>query len=286
MPEILDLALQLLRAYGRPLAVTLLVGVLPMAAINHVLIGRIADLNYAEIDVYVFWQIVRYLWDMSLLVFIEAPLATAFVTAYLGQAAFQERPRIRTVLLDVLRLSPRLLLTQGMLRGVFAAWLLMAFVDPEESFTGLEGLLILVAGWAALLRSIRPYMNEIVLLERNPLRGRQPGVMTVGRRSSLLHNGSVVGDLFARWLGTALVAVLMGYMVFGALWCIPGHLLEDWLFSYELTAGGFPLALWLVAGYFAVVRYLAYLDLRIRQEGWEVELKLRAEAARLASKLT
>ena len=34
-----------------------------------------------------------------------------------------------------------------------------------------------------------------------------------------------------------------------------------------------------------VVRYLEYLDLRIRYEGWEVELFMRAEAARLAGKV-
>jgi hypothetical protein len=42
-----------------------------------------------------------------------------------------------------------------------------------------------------------------------------------------------------------------------------------------------PLAMWIVAGYFCVVRFLSYLDLRIRREGWEVELRMRAEAARL-----
>jgi hypothetical protein len=30
-------------------------------------------------------------------------------------------------------------------------------------------------------------------------------------------------------------------------------------------------------GYLTVVRFLAYLDLRIRREGWEAELMMRAE---------
>ena len=47
-----------------------------------------------------------------------------------------------------------------------------------------------------------------------------------------------------------------------------------------------PLAAWVVVGYFAVVRFLAYLDRRIRCEGWEVELLMRAEAARLTRQLT
>jgi hypothetical protein len=42
-----------------------------------------------------------------------------------------------------------------------------------------------------------------------------------------------------------------------------------------------PIAFWMTAGFSIVVRFLSYLDLRIRQEGWEVELLMRAEAARL-----
>ena len=46
-----------------------------------------------------------------------------------------------------------------------------------------------------------------------------------------------------------------------------------------------PAAIWLSLGYFAVVRFLSYLDLRIRTEGWEVELIMRAEGARLTRQL-
>jgi hypothetical protein len=45
------------------------------------------------------------------------------------------------------------------------------------------------------------------------------------------------------------------------------------------------MALWSVLGYFTVVRYLSYLDLRIRTEGWEVELLMRAEGERLTRQL-
>ena len=40
-----------------------------------------------------------------------------------------------------------------------------------------------------------------------------------------------------------------------------------------------------VVAFMAVVRFLSYLDLRIRHEGWEVELLMRAEAQRLAVQL-
>ena len=47
----------------------------------------------------------------------------------------------------------------------------------------------------------------------------------------------------------------------------------------------FPLAVWLTVAFFTVVRFLSYLDLRIRREGWEVWLKLHSEADRLARKV-
>jgi hypothetical protein len=49
----------------------------------------------------------------------------------------------------------------------------------------------------------------------------------------------------------------------------------------SIVAVWYPLVLWTVAGFFAVVRFLAYVDLRIRREGWEVELMMRAERDRL-----
>jgi hypothetical protein len=55
----------------------------------------------------------------------------------------------------------------------------------------------------------------------------------------------------------------------------------EWGFDQAMFTLYFPLALWLVVGYFTVVRFLSYLDLRIRREGWEVELLMRAERTRL-----
>lgn len=295
MPEILDLGLRVVCAYWRPLLATWALGVVPMAIINHLLIGWMADVRYDDTafsaeDAGQMW---RYLYDMTALVFLEAPLATVLMTSYLGQAVFLDPPRIRTLLLDVLRLMPRVLLCQGVFRGVFAAWLLLALLDRVafservDLFSVNEGLFLLgVVAYAAILRSIRPFINEIILLERNPLRAPSPGAMTIGRRSSLLHNSTATGDLMLRWMGASLVAVWLVLMIVGVIWAAPGWLLEDWSFGALMVQLVVPLAMWLTAGYFAVVRYLAYLDLRIRQEGWEIELKMRAEAVRLAGKLT
>ncbi len=46
---------------------------------------------------------------------------------------------------------------------------------------------------------------------------------------------------------------------------------------------GIPAAMWIVAGYYAVVRFLSYLDLRIRREGWEPVRRQRQPEARRES---
>ena len=86
----------------------------------------------------------------------------------------------------------------------------------------------------------------------------------------------VWGLLYVRWVFALPVCVLDGSAPIAAL-----------RQSFRLTRGsvvrlvGF-LALWLVVAYFSVVRFLSYLDIRIRREGWEVELVMRAENQRLA----
>jgi len=73
-----------------------------------------------------------------------------------------------------------------------------------------------------------------------------------------------------------------------------GYLVSDWPIRIEMKEGTFawnldwfklqivyPACLWLVVAFMAVVRFLSYLDLRIRHEGWEVELLMRAESLRL-----
>ena len=61
----------------------------------------------------------------------------------------------------------------------------------------------------------------------------------------------------------------------------PNQLSGRWIAGYTALRVFLPTSLWLVVAFFTVVRYLLYLNLRIRHEGWEVELALRAEANKL-----
>jgi len=117
-------------------------------------------------------------------------------------------------------------------------------------------------------------------LERNPLVSRGSETMSINRRSGMLHMGSR-GDLFGRWIGSALVAVPMVVSFVFCQMFISGVFFGSWHWGVVMVGVCIPAAMWIVAAYFAVVRFLSYLDLRIRREGWEVELQQRAAAAPL-----
>ena len=124
-----------------------------------------------------------------------------------------------------------------------------------------------------------PYLNEIILLERNRLFRRSPSSTTTFRRSSYLHSNST-GDLFGRWLTSLAIGIPLAAALFASVAFIRAVLIGSWHPELILLID-FPIAAWAVVSFFTIVRFLSYLDLRIRNEGWEVELTMRAEAARL-----
>lgn len=286
--EIFDLTLHVVRKYFWPLLATLAIGTTPVAVINQLILGWILDVEHRDGFFYTEESdsIVRYLWDMTLLTFITAPLASVFATKFLGDAVFVERPSLRSVLAAVSRQGLRISWCQLIVRGILPAWMFMAAIERESDFQPGTEILLLggLAFYSAIVRAWRPFINEIVLLEGNPLRSRSSSVTTVGRRSAYLHSPSS-GDLVGRWIGSAAITCLLAFVVFGTFLFTSGVFLNDWRPGPFMLLFIYPLSLWIVAGFLTVVRFLSYLDLRIRHEGWETELLLRAEAVRLAGRI-
>lgn len=250
--DLLDLALRVIRAYAAPLTGLLVLGVAPAMILNaYLLSDRDVQLHEAIIPF-------DYLGPLGLLMLVEIPLVTAPITLYLGHSLFMEKPQARQLVKEFFLSLPQMILFQVILRF----FLVMCIIS----------WLLLFGAW--------PYMSEVILLERNPLFRRRPGQMTTFRRIRALHDG-VMGDLFSRWLGSiACGGVLFASLFFSCL-VLCGLLLNEWEWEGPVFTVICPLCLWIVIGVIAVVRYLGYLDLRIRREGWEVELLMRAEAARL-----
>lgn len=251
----LDLALQVIRTHGARLAVCAAIGILPMAAFNLLLIHGIYPDTFQDSAAGS-----SFYWAM-ILVMIEAPLATAPITLYLGQALFVEKPQPRRIVRGFFQCLPQMLLLQVLLRIVF--------IVPVLTW------IIPYALW--------PYLNEVILLERNPLSGRGGQISTL-QRNSLLHRGNS-SDFAVRAVG----AFILSAMLITAVEWTETILLTN-LFGLEpgslATAVEIQIALWLVVVFFTVARFLSYLDQRIRNEGWEVELFLRAQRDRLTRQVT
>jgi hypothetical protein len=81
------------------------------------------------------------------------------------------------------------------------------------------------------------------------------------------------------------VAVLATISLWLALWYLRLQLFDVGAFDRPMFEIWLPVAMWIVGGYLVAVRYLSYLDLRIRREGWELELRMRGEAAKMAEQI-
>jgi hypothetical protein len=255
--EVLDLSLRVAASHAAPLAAALVVGILPLAAANAWLLSDVAR-SVAEGEFPG-----EYLWYMLLLVLWEIPLATAPATLYLGQAMFLQRAEAARIARAWLVSLPQLFLFQVVLRGMLMLPVVTWFVPA----------------------SFWPYLNEIILLERNPLRAGRTGRVTTYRRMTSLHSG-LAGDLFGHWLVSLLIGAALLASFWFSMWFLAAVLLNAWAWEGPAYTVYFPIALWLVVALFAVARFLGYLDVRIRREGWEVELLMRAEEVRLTRRRT
>ncbi|HUT90353.1 MAG TPA: hypothetical protein VMY37_12705 [Thermoguttaceae bacterium] len=255
--DILDLALRVIRVHAGPLVLAFAAGVAPMLLLNGWLLAGYAELDFEWTFPFV------YPFYMVLLIFLEAPLATAPATLYLGKATFTDRPEPREILREFRESLPQLLIYQGLLGVWHFRW---------------------------------TYLNEVILLDRNPMRRRAAGGVSTLERSRVLHKVQNV-DTASRSLPALIVGGTLFIAIWASIFIVRGMLLGQWGlvgFLWALFSGQwewsflkpmftfyFQLSIWIVVCYFTVVRFLTYLDLRIRREGWEVELWMRAERARL-----
>lgn len=270
--EIYDLALIVMRVYWWKILQALALTAVPLTLINAAILWPLEpDLSINEIAG---WFIVY----MVLLVFLEAPLAGLAITLLLGDVLFHEKPDWRRMLSGMRPVWPRIFWIVGVLRGVIPGMLLIFLAAVSENFTWGTFLFFLTA-YAVILRATRPYIGEILVLEKNAVFSQQKDAITVSRRSSALHQPNF-GDLIIRAMASS-VGILITVSIVMNIFGLRGYVFGQWDWDRVFLFIWYPLGLWLVVAFMTVVRFLCYLDLRIRREGWEVELVLRAEAARL-----
>jgi hypothetical protein len=284
MTEIGDLAMMVIHRFPAATIFGSLLGALPWAIANALLIGWIPIREFAESlqDYQTQFEISRYTFLMIALVTLQAPIAGALTTIWVGRAVFEPRVSLRAAWQDLKRSGWRLVWTLGVIRGPLPLMMILAS-GWGQPFNWVREVLLPLGFlmWAGFIRGRRPFLPEILLLERCPLRSRDPGTITLRRRNAALHD-PLTSELIGRFMLVSLTLTAIGLGFYYAIVWFRGVMFGHWEASPLVQLVLFPLALWAVAGLSVLVRFLSYLDSRIRLEGWEVDLAVRAEAERLA----
>jgi hypothetical protein len=251
--DLLDLALVVIRNRPRAIGLAALAGALPFMALNWWL-PRQLELPLAA---------------LLCLLPLETAWATAPLTIVLGDEMFGVRPTVRSVSRRLARAFPAMLASQLISRGFLWISVLLYPSAPGVSVFTLVAAGVLYP----LVPSRLGFLNEVVLLEH----GKIPGIV---KRCSAL-TGDRGGEFFGHWL----VQILIGVAFAILFWFGVGSLLRalttpqltwDEPGVHDLNGLGFQCGVWLAIAFFGVVRFLAYIDQRIRLEGWEVKLRLQA----------
>lgn len=255
--DILDFTIVVLRKHWLVLTLSAAVGVAPAILLNTYLIGQQegAEAFFAY----------------TYLMVIEAPFVLAGLTLVLGQVTFEPEVSFRRLLKDVRRSLVQLFVYQTLYRTL----LYILFLVP----------LIVVP-----LR--RKFTNEIILLEQN-------GIRKTARRLASFHNvhsdrtasSAIVSGIFGVFMAVCLchglssLANMLSYQP-KVEWTFEESEFGDELATLMYQA--FPIydweaqvAVWLTLAFLTVARFLLYLDCRMRAEGWDIELKLRAAGERI-----
>jgi hypothetical protein len=198
------------------------------------------------------------LWPALLV--LETPWATAPLTLVLGDLMFGKTPRPGRVVSALFTCLPALLLTHVVVRGLLV---LFVFAYP-------------------LMPAQNGFIDEVILLERE-------SVYQVFRRARVLSRGAE-GTLFMRWIGQIMLGTIFALCFGMSAQTLSRALAGDELTWYRPGLGDladvyFQAGIWIAIAYFAVFRFLHYIDRRIRLEGWALELQLKALGRALKEKL-
>ncbi len=283
--EVWDLTLLVIRRHFSTLCLLFLIGALPWLILNHVLtMWMVSDDYYSD-------HVVWFYWINACLVAFEAQVGTFLMTHYLGQAMFTADPQAMDSVRAIWKMKHKfyfgwLHLMNRLVLPAIAVVALLLLVDSDEIILLLGGLLLPFMLFIALIvRGRTPYMSEILLLEEAPRKSSSPKIQTYSSRSSNLL-GAPGADYFVKFSLAALAGVGLSLAVYESFCLLDQVLGLQSIASANLNYLYWQLSLWLVAAVIAVNRFLCYIDIRIRTEGWAVRLRLMAEERRLNESVT
>ena len=272
--DLLDLSLRVTRIYAKPLTTLTLLAAIPFALLNFY------ALHWTLTEEFSKYTRSNYLMAMSLLIFLQAPIVTLPATQLLGRAMFRQPIDFGLIFDDIRQVAMRLFWVQGLWRAGGLMVAVALAIRADRDVAGGIGVLVVLSIYGYLVRASRTFINEIVLLERAPVRATKESPTSITRRSRSLH-GPSTGDLLLRWSVAAFGTGLLCFNLILVFWFASSILSGSWRFNRLMVELFCPLCMWLVAIYATVFKFLNYLDIRIRHEGWEVELSVKAAAEEL-----
>ncbi len=293
--ELLDLTLIVVRKYWWQLAASSAVFGLPLLALNVWLtswmLGDQGFFAMAESENPSEAVQNRYLMHTIALWYLQFPLASFPATVMLGHLIFFEQLTLGRLMAMLRPNLFRAIMVLGFMRmGLLGIPIVFSLDRDGIMDVGVEifFLIILCCGWSTLRRAAAPYAPEILGLESCRLRARTKNELSYWRRSRSLH-GALIGDSIGRLTTCAVVVTCLVLMTYSLMFVgdFVGlrrgrvDFFNAALSNRVLIQIVLPLAMWLAGIFATVFRFLTYLDSRIRLEGWEVELQLKAERARV-----
>lgn len=292
--ELLDISLHVFRRFPIPIIFSFLVVAIPLLFINDLLLSHVLTLKFNAAQ-YTARSIVEmefttanlsfktYLYLQSVLIITQAPIASVLSTLMLSKLIFNEKPTIKGLIKSARSCFWNITMAFGLRRCILIQMGLLILLMEA----GANGRAAIITFYTItlivllLVRGNRPYMLEIILLERP---GRDPTKgMTLSQRSKMLHTatgGNVLGrSMFGMLVGAVFSLCLYGAITFFSISLFTeSGTIESSVFTARWL---FPISCWLAVCYTSVVRFMNYIDTRILTEGWEAELKVRAEAYKL-----
>lgn len=289
MAELMDLSLVVLRRHGLKIAAASAVFGIPLLIANilsiHWMLGEAAIMATEDTEDSEFLLQWRHALHLLALFVLQFPLASLPATMFLGNQVFYEQLTFRQLLIKLQQVAWPATLILGIVRLGLLGLVVEYFVNRSVLFDPATELPFIICIFIVLIvRGVWPFAPEIIGLERCPLRSKPASRITYSQRRVGLHQ-TVSSDHLSRFVGCSFVAILLGSVI-----GIAGYTIASSLTGWAGWNGWYnqlllPITMWLVGLFVVVFRFLSYLDSRIRLEGWELELRLRAEGERVTNSM-
>lgn len=283
--ELLDLSMLVLKRHFVKLAIVgCLLGV-PLLLIDVLLLkwmisedALISSEMFGDPELFAFF---RYVSNLCVLFFLQFPIISLPITLFLGAQIFYIPITVKEICRNLLQVFWPTFFVLGVLRLGLVGIVVQIAIRDTNRLDGFEALLLFVAApIIVLVRTLFPFSPEIIGLERCPVRPKESAAVSYSSRRSNLHN-PLQSTLMSRMSLAAFFGFLLLMMTLGVALFIQATITGSWDWNDLFYLAILPFALLAVGIFLAVYRYLSYIDSRIRLEGWEVELRVRAEAGRL-----